>query len=128
MFRCTDFKIMDALGEALSRGVAVELLLTQRAKGWEKKIRELGQYLESMGAHVQRYREPSIKYHAKYMVVDGSRALVTSMNLMKRHFEKTSDYVLGHRRPRAWLQAWTVCSVTISRAPATAWWRGYVQG
>lgn len=99
MFRCTDFKIMDALAEALERGVSVELLLTQRAKGWEKKIRELGQYLESMGAKVHRYGEPRIKYHAKYLVVDGSRALIASMNLMKRYFEKTSDFLLGTDDP-----------------------------
>jgi phosphatidylserine/phosphatidylglycerophosphate/cardiolipin synthase-like enzyme len=99
MFRCTDFKIMDALAEALSRGVAVDLLLTQRAKGWERKIRELGQYLESMGAHVHRYGEHGIKYHAKYMVADGSRALITSQNLMKRYFEKTSDYLLETSEP-----------------------------
>jgi len=99
MFRCTDFKIMDALGDALSRGVAVELLLTQRAKGWERKIRELGQYLESMGAQVHRYGEHGIKYHAKYLVADGSRALITSQNLMKRYFEKTSDYLLETEDP-----------------------------
>ncbi len=35
MFRCTDFKVLDKLGEALQRGVSVELLLTRRAKGTE---------------------------------------------------------------------------------------------
>ena len=55
MFRCTDFRVMDALAAARQRGVSVKLLLTQRAKGWEKKIRELGQYLESMGAEVHSY-------------------------------------------------------------------------
>ncbi|NWF84044.1 MAG: hypothetical protein HXY18_09475 [Bryobacteraceae bacterium] len=99
MFRCTDFKIMDALADAQERGVSVELLLTQRAKGWEKRIRELGQYLESMGAKVHRYGEPRIKYHAKYLVIDGSRALIASMNLMKRYFEKTSDFLLATDDP-----------------------------
>jgi phosphatidylserine/phosphatidylglycerophosphate/cardiolipin synthase-like enzyme len=100
MFRCTDFKVLDKLGEALERGVAVELLLTQRAKGWEKKIRELGKYLESMGARVHRYDLPNVKYHAKYMVVDGQTALVASLNLTRKCFEKTSDFVLITQDPQ----------------------------
>lgn len=94
MFRCTDFKILDELAAARSRGVAVELLLTRRAKGWEKKIRELGLYLESMGARVHRFGAPGMKYHAKYMVVDGRIALITSQNLMRRYFERTADFLL----------------------------------
>ena len=99
MFRCTDFKVMDKLAEALGRGVAVELLLTQRSKGWEKKIRELGLYLESMGARVVRYGVPQVKYHAKYMVADGRVGLITSLNLTKKHFERTCDFVLVTEDP-----------------------------
>lgn len=94
MFRCTDFKVLDKLGEALQRGVSVELLLTRRAKGWEKKIREIGNYLESMGAKVHRYALPGIKYHAKYLVVDDTVAVISSANLTVKCFEKTSDYLL----------------------------------
>ena len=97
MFRCTDFKVMDKLAEALGRGVRVELLLTRRAKGWEKKIRELGLYLESMGAQVHRYSLPGIKYHAKYLVVDDTLALVSSANPTLKCFEKTCDFVLETR-------------------------------
>jgi phosphatidylserine/phosphatidylglycerophosphate/cardiolipin synthase-like enzyme len=94
MFRCTDFAVMDALADALGRGVQVELLLTQRAKGWEKKIRDLGLYLESMGAKVHRYSLPRVKYHAKYLLVDDGPAMVTSMNLTRKCFEKTGDFLL----------------------------------
>ncbi len=97
MFRCTDFRVMDQLAAARQRGVAVKLLLTQRAKGWEKKIRELGQYLESMGAEVHRYGLAGTKYHAKYLVVDDWLALVSSANLTLRYFEKTSDFILETR-------------------------------
>ncbi len=97
MFRCTDFKVMDSLGEALERKVNVELLLTQRAKGWEKKIRELGKFLESMGAQVYRYDYPGIKYHAKYLVVDEDVAIVTSGNLTLECFEETQDFMVVTR-------------------------------
>jgi cardiolipin synthase A/B len=93
MFRCTDFPVMDALADALSRGVRVELLLTQRAKGWERKIRDIGLYLESMGASVHRYAVPGVKYHAKYMAAD-DRAIVASLNLTAKCFEATADCIV----------------------------------
>ena len=93
MFRCTDFRVMDGLAEALARGVRVDLLLTQRAKGWEKKIRDLGLYLESMGAAVHRYAVPGVKYHAKYLVADG-KAIVTSLNLTSKCFATSADFLL----------------------------------
>jgi phosphatidylserine/phosphatidylglycerophosphate/cardiolipin synthase-like enzyme len=95
MFRCNDFHVMDALGEALGRGVSVELLLTRRAKGWEKKIRNIGLYLESMGTRVNRYALKGVKYHAKYLVVDSRSALVASLNLTRKSFDRTADFLLA---------------------------------
>lgn len=97
MFRCTDFEVMDALADALGRKVEVELLLTQRAKGWEKKIRDLGLYLESMGARVHRYSLPRVKYHAKYVLIDDGPALVASLNFTRKCFENTGDFLLSTR-------------------------------
>lgn len=94
MFRCTDFRILDRLADALARGVEVRLLLTQSAKGWEKKIRDLGLYLESMGASVTRFGVANVKYHAKYLVADDRRAIVGSLNLTRKCFETTADYLL----------------------------------
>jgi cardiolipin synthase A/B len=99
MFRCTDFEVMDALADALGRQVQVDLLLTQRAKGWEKKIRDLGLYLESMGARVHRYSLPRVKYHAKYLLIDDAPALVASLNLTRKCFEDTGDFLLSTHDP-----------------------------
>lgn len=99
MFRCTDFKIMDKLAEACTRGVRLELLLTQRAKGWEKKIRDLGLYLESMGAKVHRFGVPGVKYHAKYLLADDNRAIVTSLNLTPKCFDRTVDFLVITQNP-----------------------------
>jgi len=99
MFRCTDFKVMDELADALKRGVQVDLLLTQRAKGWEKRIRKLGVLLESMGANVHRYSLAHIKYHAKYLLVDGEYAMVASLNFTTKCFEQTCDFMLLTQDP-----------------------------
>jgi cardiolipin synthase A/B len=99
MFRCTDFKVLDALSASLRRGVSVQLLLTQRVKGWEQKIREIGSYLEGMGATVHRYALPGVKYHAKYIVVDDSVAIVSSANLTMECFADTADFLLRTTDP-----------------------------
>jgi phosphatidylserine/phosphatidylglycerophosphate/cardiolipin synthase-like enzyme len=94
LFRCTDFPVLDAIGEALRRSVDVRLLLTPRARGWEKRLKELGAYLESMGAQVHPYSDPVVKYHAKYLVADDGPALVASLNMTAKCFAATSDFIL----------------------------------
>ena len=69
MFRCDDFAVLHELGEAVARGVKVEVLVTGRAKGWGKRLNPLAGCLACMGVTVHRFK-PRTKYHAKYMVAD----------------------------------------------------------
>jgi phosphatidylserine/phosphatidylglycerophosphate/cardiolipin synthase-like enzyme len=94
VFRCTDVPVLDAIGEALSRKVDVRFLMTPRARGWEKRLKELGVYLESMGARVHPYSDPVVKYHAKYLLADDGPALITSLNLTGKCFGATCDFIL----------------------------------
>ncbi|HTS64493.1 MAG TPA: phospholipase D-like domain-containing protein [Candidatus Acidoferrales bacterium] len=99
VFRCTDFAVMDALAEARQRKVEVRLLLTPRAQGWIKRLKELGAYLESMGAQVRSHADLVVKYHAKYMVADDRLALVGSANMTPKCFTTTCDFILITRAP-----------------------------
>ena len=56
VFRCTDVAVLDAIGEALNRKVDVRFLMTPRARGWEKRLKALGTYLESMAPRYIRIR------------------------------------------------------------------------
>src|SRR5438270_1832885 len=94
LFRCTDFAVLDAIAEALQRNVEVKLLLTPRARGWVKRLKELGALLESMGAQVRSHADPVVKYHAKYMLADDGPALIGSANLTAKCFSATCDFVL----------------------------------
>jgi phosphatidylserine/phosphatidylglycerophosphate/cardiolipin synthase-like enzyme len=94
VFRCTDVPVLDAIGEALRRGVDVRFLMTPRARGWEKRLKALGSYLESMGAKVHPYSDPVVKYHAKYLLADDGPALITSLNLTAKCFGATCDFIL----------------------------------
>src|SRR5207253_2379468 len=79
---------------AVKRGVAVRVLITQRARGWRQKLRDLTALLESIGADVRPYKNSLMKYHAKYIVVDDGPAVVTSLNFTRKCFESTRDFLI----------------------------------
>lgn len=99
LFRCNDAAIFAELEAAVARGVAVDVLVTSRAKGGRKKIEKLWDALEHTGAAVQAYTDPVVKYHAKYMVVDDGPALVATLNFTKKCFKKTCDALVISEDP-----------------------------
>ena len=99
MFRCDDFTILDEVAAAVQRGVHVRILITQRARGWKKKLQELTLLLRSLGADVQPYQSSVMKYHAKYIVADDGPALVTSLNFTRKCFESTRDFLVFSEDP-----------------------------
>lgn len=94
MFRCDDLSIVDELAAAVKRGVQVRILITQRARGWKEKLKDLTALLRSLGADVRPYDNPLMKYHAKYIVADDGPALVTSMNFTRKCFDETCDFLV----------------------------------
>src|SRR5262245_22712895 len=99
MFRCDDFSILDELAAAVKRGVQVRVLITQRARGWREKLKDLTALLRSLGAEVRPYDNPVMKYHAKYIVADDGPALVTSLNFTRKCFEMTCDFLVFSEDP-----------------------------
>jgi cardiolipin synthase len=97
LFRCNDDEVFAELAAATRRGVAVEGVVTSRAKGGKKKLAKLWTTLERTGASLKAYTDPVVKYHAKYLVADEGPALVASLNFTKKCFRKTCDaLVLTH--------------------------------
>lgn len=99
VFRCDDLDVLDALAGALRRNVRVEVLITGRAKGWQERLQRLWVLLEDMGATLHRYPDPVVKYHAKYIVADKGPALVASLNLTRKCFTSTVDFVVTTHDP-----------------------------
>jgi cardiolipin synthase len=91
LFRCNDAAVFEALKAAADRGVAVDVLVTSRAKGGKKKMAALWSALEQTGASLHSYTDPVVKYHAKYVVADEGPAIVASLNFTKKCFKKTCD-------------------------------------
>src|SRR6185369_14803415 len=99
MFRCDDISIVDELADAVKRGVRVRVLITQRARGWKEKLKDLTALLNSLGAQVLPYRHQVVKYHAKYIVADDGPALVTTLNFTRNCFESTRNFVIFSQDP-----------------------------
>jgi phosphatidylserine/phosphatidylglycerophosphate/cardiolipin synthase-like enzyme len=91
LFRCNDDEIIAELAAATARGVAVEILVTSRAKGGRKRKQKLWHALEQTGASLRAYTDPVVKYHPKYLVADEGPAVVASLNFTRKCFGKTCD-------------------------------------
>ena len=99
LFRCNDKEIVAELARATQRGVAVDVLLTSRAKGGRKKLKKLWPTLEATGASVHLYTDPVVKYHAKYLIADDGPAVVASLNLTRKCLERTCDALVVTHDP-----------------------------
>jgi phosphatidylserine/phosphatidylglycerophosphate/cardiolipin synthase-like enzyme len=99
IFRCDDFRIIDEIAAAVGRNVAVRVLMTRQARGWEKRLKGLVALLMSAGAQVYRYEGPYFKYHAKYLVADDATALVATFNLTVKCFTDTCDFLFVTPQP-----------------------------
>jgi phosphatidylserine/phosphatidylglycerophosphate/cardiolipin synthase-like enzyme len=121
LFRCNDRDILEELGRATARGVAVDVLLTSRAKGGKKKLRKLWTSLEAVGATVHAYTDPVVKYHAKYLIVDDGPAVVASLNLTRKCFERTCDAIVVTHDPAVveGLRALMTADLASQRVPDT---------
>ncbi|MBM3812015.1 MAG: hypothetical protein FJW20_10325 [Acidimicrobiia bacterium] len=93
LFRCSDFRVLEEIAAAVRRGVEVEVMLTARARHWRKKLQVLAKLLESAGAKVHRNGPEQTKYHAKYIVADGERALISSINYTRKCYTETCDFL-----------------------------------
>jgi phosphatidylserine/phosphatidylglycerophosphate/cardiolipin synthase-like enzyme len=99
LFRCNDTAIFDELAAATARGVAVDVLVTSRAKGGKKKLEKLWRALTETGAALHAYNDPVVKYHAKYLVADDGPSIVASLNFTRKCFRKTWDALVVTHDP-----------------------------
>ncbi len=65
LFRCNDEAILAELERAVGRGVAVEALITSRAKGGAHKLRALAATLAGIGVSVHAFDDPVVDATAR---------------------------------------------------------------
>src|SRR5215467_8921334 len=99
LFRCDDSGVLDEIVATARRGVEVRVLVTPKARGWTKRLGGLMILLKDTGVSVKQYDGPWAKYHAKYIVLDGETVAVGSLNLTRRCFDNSCDFLLHTSNP-----------------------------
>ena len=94
LFRCDDSRVLDEIVATARRGVDVKVLITPKARGWTKRLGGLTTLLKDTGVTVKQYDGPWAKYHAKYIVRDGEEAAIGTLNLTRKCFDNTCDFLL----------------------------------
>jgi len=94
LFRGNDPEVFTELAAAVARGIQVDVLVTSNVKGGAPKIAELSGRLNAAGARIHASADSVVKYHAKYLVVDDGPAMVASLNLTKKCFDRTHDAIV----------------------------------
>jgi phosphatidylserine/phosphatidylglycerophosphate/cardiolipin synthase-like enzyme len=115
IFRCNDDAVLAEVGAALDRGVEVDVLLTRRASGWQRRLDRLRVTLEGMGARVTPHGARATKHHAKYIVADHGPLLVASFNFTRKCFHDTCDFAIETSDPGAVADAWRLFDADLAR-------------
>ena len=80
IFRFDLREIEKALEAAVARGVVVRALIAHTNKGGEKGLRKLEQRMLEAGLTVSRTADDLVRYHGKYMIVDGTALWLLGFN------------------------------------------------
>ena len=95
IFRMNDPIVKDALRNAVTRGVKVEILVAIDSKGWIKRNKKLTEDLAKLGVEVkaQRADKDKIKrYHYKFLLVDHSHSMILTFNPTQKNLHYTRDF------------------------------------
>ena len=92
IFRFDQAEIEHALASAVSRGVAVHALIANTNRAGEENLRRLEMRLLGAGVTVARTADDLIRYHGKFMVIDGRELYVLAYNLTRLDVEHRRSF------------------------------------
>ncbi len=92
IFRLDRGDIERTLENAVARGVAVHALIAYLNRGGEKKLRKLEMRLLQAGVTVARTSDDLVRYHDKFMVVDGTVLYVLAFNFTYLDIEHSRSF------------------------------------
>ena len=100
IFRLDHIEVDKAIKSAVKRGVAVRTLIAHTNSGGEKGLRKLEQRLLATGATVSRTADDLVRYHNKFMIVDGRTLFVFGFNYTHLDIDRSRSFgiVTNNRR------------------------------
>jgi cardiolipin synthase len=92
IFRFDQREMEHALASAVSRGVSVSALIANTNRAGDEGLRQLEMRLLSAGVTVARTADDLVRYHGKWMVVDGKELYVMAFNLTHHDIDRCRSF------------------------------------
>jgi phosphatidylserine/phosphatidylglycerophosphate/cardiolipin synthase-like enzyme len=116
IFRFDSDEVEKALAAAVQRGVAVRALIAHTNHGGEPKLRKLEQRMLAAGLNVSRTDDDLQRYHAKYLICDGTLH-VLGFNFTKLDIAKSRSFALSTRERKTVREAARLFEADLTRQP-----------
>jgi phosphatidylserine/phosphatidylglycerophosphate/cardiolipin synthase-like enzyme len=119
IFRFDRDEIEKALGAAVQRGVVVRAQIAHTNRGGEARLRKLEQRLLECGVTVSRSADDLLRYHAKFMIVDGRMLHLFGFNFTKLDIDGSRSFAISTRDAKAVAEASKLFEADLTRQPFT---------
>lgn len=116
IFRFDLDPVEKALADAVQRGVMVRALIAHTNRGGESKLRKLEQRMLKAGLNVSRTADDLLRYHAKFMICDGTLHLL-GFNFTKLDIGKSRSFAISTKDNKAVKEATKVFEADLTRQP-----------
>ena len=120
VFRFDRADLRAALADAVKRGVAVRTLIAHTNSEGSRRLRKLELDLLAVGVTVARTADDLVRYHAKFFVIDRSRAFVLGFNFTALDINKSRSFGIELRTRRAVAELQSLFDADAGRQPYTA--------
>ena len=117
IFRFDRDEVGKALASAVQRGVTVRALIAHTNRGGEARLRKLEQWLLETGVQVSRTADDLLRYHAKFMIVDGRMLHVFGFNFTRNDIDKSRSFAISTRDGKAVAEAARLFEADLTRQP-----------
>lgn len=119
IFRFDREEIEKALAAAVQRGVVVRAQIAHTNRGGEARLRKLELRLLEYGVTVSRSADDLLRYHAKFMIVDGKMLHLFGFNFTKLDIDKSRSFAISTRDAKAVAEASKLFEADLTRQPFT---------
>jgi phosphatidylserine/phosphatidylglycerophosphate/cardiolipin synthase-like enzyme len=120
IFRCDLPEIEKALGAVVARGIPVHALIAENNRSGEKQLRKLEQRLLGEGITVSRTADDLVRYHQKFLVIDGRVLFVFGFNYTRLDLSKRRSFGIVTRQRKLVDEAEALFEADATRQPFTS--------
>lgn len=126
IFRFDQREVEHALANAVSRGVPVTALIAHTNRAGEESLRKLELRLLAAGITVARTADDLIRYHGKWMIIDGTELYVLGFNFTHPDIEHSRSFGIVTKNRDAIREAVKLFECDVARQPYEAGSSGLV--